>query len=176
MDIEPDAATKKDMPKTDLGGSPCSLASTVKVKGVSGNVACCTGPVVSQCGAASMCNISAGWHLCTASEYLARYPVVGLPPGSAFLNARLAGCIRSGSAPYSPTDGVCACSGGTSTALEASWLCSGASYSGSGNSASFMGVKTSGTCHRVGVNSSSTQGYWTWDEATATLPDALCCK
>jgi hypothetical protein len=39
-----------------------------------------------------------------------------------------------------------------------------------------MGVKTSGTCHRVGVNSSSTQGYWTWDEATATLPDALCCK
>lgn len=125
---------------------------------------------INQCAAVAYCG--AGWHLCTASEYKARYG--SSDPGLSEA-LWLAACVRDGSTPSAPTDQVCAsCSGSQGSDVEVGWGC-GIQITVTTDELN-VGVRTSSACGIVGVDDAANQAYWQPWRASATLAGALCCK
>lgn len=135
-----------------------------------------SGPV-NQCDAEALCNVAGGWHLCTASEYLARG---GQTSGSGSTYGWLASCVRSnGAAAKAPSDSACAVcdsEGSVSNSAEVGWECTTGAVQY--NMPHYnIGVRTNYGCKRVGKNETATEGYWaplvSGSGAVATA--AVCC-
>ncbi len=130
-----------------------------------------TGTALTQCASTKRC--ATGWHLCTATEYLARGGKVS--GGKGF--AGMAGCVRNG-LPFTtwPLDGVCgSCAGTHGSNVVSSWYCAG----GGGaipRSDLYLAIWTATTCHRVGLNLPSHGGYWTTIGASQKFGRILCCS
>lgn len=149
---------------------PCVQGATESVLVADAMVGCITASAnVNQCAAAAACG--AGWHLCTASEYQARY---GAADPGLTSNLWIAGCVREGGAPFAPTDAICAsCGGAEGSEVEISWWCNGITAS---TSALNVGLRTAGACSNVGVDDNANQAFWVTITSSQTLSGALCCK
>lgn len=126
-----------------------------------------------QCAAHSYCNEAAGWHLCTASEYLARGGKA--KPGGGPL-AWIAGCVRDSAGVVAPRDGLCDASckqtlAGTPTYR---WDCTG------GNpiptSTVNLGIGTASACFRLGVDDPANAAFWDAPGVHQKRNAALCCR
>jgi hypothetical protein len=157
---------------------PCAAGIQKGGKWSPGPMQACLAPgPIDQCGAEDLCNLAGGWHLCTASEYLAR----GGTASGAAEKAWLASCVRSdGQTPTAPSDSrcaVCDVSGSTSNSAEVGWWCTTgqAQYTLPHN---HVGVRTNSGCLRVGLNDPAHEAHWAplssgaWAVATA----AACCS
>ncbi len=161
---------KPDLPKPDLTPpEPC--ASGAPSFTFQTNMVICVGASSDQCGAAKACNAAGGWHLCTASEYLARGGKTAHPTG----NSWLASCIRSGGAPHAPTDVVCtSCGGGTGGFSIVEWNC--AMTEGISTNALWIGVIAQNACARVGTSAVQHQANWGMSYASTKRTQSVCCK
>ena len=123
-----------------------------------------------------LCNASAGWDLCPASIYQATYgQLTPTPPPVAFRDGWIGSCIRSGGSTYAPTEQPCpSCTYSSSGFGFLSGNCSGTSLLIAGGSP--RGVRSSGSCNRLGENTNSTAAYWNYYGTWSTLPRAFCCK
>ena len=174
VDVTPDvAAPDGPLPDTQPPPPPpaCASGSPSFVFAADKMVICSTSNKT-QCTAHTACNEPA-WHLCTASEYLARGGKTIVPPSS---SVWLAACIRSGGGQvHAPTDGVCpACNTATASNVCTAWPCTGGSCSFTRSDAE-LGIGTKNGCRRVGVNDPATGAYWTMGRSSTLLPGAVCC-
>lgn len=173
--VKPDTAIPPDTTQSDLPtGPPCSgQAQPVPVAQWSGKMVLCD--AVSggseQCGIDSLCNTSAGWHLCTATEYKAHGGTKSGAPKAAWLHA----CIRDGSTPHSPLDKLCKCLSDLDTVdTQISWNC----VTGGGwksTNAFHIGLVAQSKCQRVGENLPATEAFWEYRKADAVVHAAVCC-
>jgi len=133
----------------------------------------CKGSVADQCAAETLCNT--GWHLCTASEYRAQG---GRAEGtSSSLLYWIGGCIRSGGQPYAPRDGLCSstCISKPAPATYLGFFCS----DGKGTwlwGVGVVGLTTTSTCLRAGVNDVNAEAYWRPSDVTRDGDGAVCCR
>ena len=169
-----DAGLKEATPAADGGSQPCA-SNASPITSPSGWAAsmrlCMRSTKVNQCLAELACG--AGWHLCSASEYLL-YGGDKEGPGSL---AWIKGCVRTGGLPFAPTNGLCStiCSPPAPIAnANNSWPCGPGS--GVGSPSSNIGLITSSLCHRVGVNDKTTEGFWSPLQVYLTESAAVCCK
>jgi hypothetical protein len=129
-------------------------------------------PTVSQCTAEAVCNAGSGWHLCTATEYMARGgKTLGYPTP-----AWIKGCVRSANNPNAPTDQRCpACTMKTAPTKPIAWDCT---TSLSNHSSDYLntGLVTAVDCSRVGVNDPSTEGRWLPRRTFQMGYAAVCCQ
>jgi hypothetical protein len=174
--ISPDTASPPDTSQTDLPTGPaCSQGQATPVAQWSGKMVLCDAVSgTDQCNANSLCNTSAGWHLCTATEYLVHGGTKSGGPKAAWLQA----CIRDGGAPFKPIDKICsACSSAVDVDGKAavSWYCTTGSVLTS-TTALYIGVTTSQSgCKRLGENLLATEAEWTHRKADSTVHAAACC-
>lgn len=170
----------KDAAKGDgLGSSPCAAAATAAspVVGWQTTMRICSGLGTKQCQAEqTLCNKIGGWSLCTATQYLGRGGDK-VWPGT--YTAWIKGCVRSGGLPHAPADTLCPGSTclltGGSTAYDVMWQCKTGSNPVSWT-APFLGLITSMTCHRVGANTTATEGVWFPIADNQVYYSAVCCK
>ena len=129
---------------------------------------------MNQCQAEKLCNASAGWHLCTASEYRAR----GGQLGNRVINgAWIAACIRSGNAIHAPSNKICAClSGSNQKKEEVAWFCSSSFPLMMQSDSLYLGVSTSTSCMYIGAKTALGGGYWTVNRPVGLSDRALCCR
>jgi hypothetical protein len=134
---------------------------------------CTTASAFDQCGAEASCNLAAGWHLCTASEYLNYGGYTAVPPPAA-RPAWIAACVRDGPVlELVIADHVCStCSAGTDDPLVAQWDCAGAPLPAT----PFMriGVAATDECNFVGADKRT--GRWEVLPASTRLLSAICCR
>ena len=166
-------ATSPDLTMADLHllGACANQATESAVVGWT-NMVRCSKLLVNQCDAVSLCNANSGWHLCTATEYLARG---GKTQGAD--DHWLAGCVRGSSGKVTaPVDGICA-SGCpfTSSSLIYSYFCIGSiPVSPVGNL--YVGLTTYVGCARPGQDKPNVEGYWTAQGITTSGRGAVCCN
>jgi pentapeptide MXKDX repeat protein len=171
--LSPDVMSP-DLDSPDLG-SPlaCAVGQPLFVWPAGKMVMCSAGKNITPCGAPAICNTAAGWSLCTASQYLARGGKTTAPPLQD--NAWLSGCIRSGGAPYAPTDTLCPgnCKAGSAPAATVAWQCGPGSFT---RSDAYLAVLTRTACRRVGVNSAAYEGFWSFRATNQPRPNVVCCN
>jgi len=155
----------------DTTSSPCASGSPGHVFSSTMVICGSTSTILDQCSAEQRCNLAAGWHLCTATEYLAGGGATSAPPST---GAWIAACIRAGGAPFAPVDGVCQCATLTMANAGVEWSCSGGDPSMT--SAGHSGVRTWTTCRRVGANSAASAAYWAPDPSVQGMFYAVCCR
>lgn len=159
--------------RADLGkiaGACISSATQIPLSATM--VSCDTGAKgLTQCAAGSMCG--AQWHLCTATEFLAR----GGRTRATNPRAWLATCVRRNNQVFAPTDTVCGdpCGSSSATALIVAWSCgSSAAYT---STARYVGAVASTVCTQMGVQGSRTAAFWEPSSTAAqTQRAALCCR
>lgn len=125
-----------------------------------------------QCEAAALCN-SAGWALCTKTEFLAN----GGTDHPTTVVAWIAACsLLSGTQYGPPQDGPCNCVYTPVNDLTAAfWDCAGDNMIlATGNP---LGLVTSSTCSRVGTNTPGNGAYWLarYSYLAADVNGAVCC-
>jgi hypothetical protein len=176
LDLAPiDSALPDRSVKVDASKDPCSSVGTPDIVYSANMVVCAEAGVArTQCQAEELCNTAGGWHLCTATEYLARGGKLGK---SLKKVGWIASCIRSDGVPNAPTDKVCACKPGTSRAqVKVAWHCLDDRMAGFGSDELFLGVSSSTACTRIGVKTAATAGFWMFGKAIGTTDRALCCR
>ncbi|MCA9670833.1 MAG: hypothetical protein KC503_34790 [Myxococcales bacterium] len=132
-------------------------------------IICSGGTSLPQDQASKFCGT--GWTVCHASQYLA---LGGAAIGTPY-SAWISGCIRNAGAPFAPTDGNCPNASFPMSAEAVSWACqtgSALDYSVS----STVSIQTAPTCARIGANTASTAGFWSWATPAVKLPGAVCCQ
>jgi len=172
-----DLAPQPDENVSDVGLPPAgcnpSFATVDAVVGSKMVVCKASGKVTTynQCQAESkLCNTAGGWKLCAASVYRAQFKS-SKPPA---LLAWIGGCVRSGAAPHTPTDGVCSkCSGPSKQAVNCFWPCIGGGAPLVGEP--YVGLTTANACNQVGTATPATEAYWTATPASSEKPRAMCC-
>jgi hypothetical protein len=163
--VPPDQYIKPDQPPP---GPPCTAGTPPFT--FQANMVICKGAVaLTQCQAASACNT--GWHLCTASEYVARGGRTKQPPTGGWI----AGVIRSGGKAHAPTDGVLAACGISSLATWAdiAWTCS-PQFLWQANDPD-IAVVTNAACRRLGADDPANAAYWIFEMGFQTTSWAVCC-
>jgi len=148
-----------------FGAGKASLAQVYPVKNM---VVCQASAGKTTCAAAPLCGT--GWHLCKASEYLARGGVTVQPTVVSWL----ASCIRDGSAPFVPSEQPCSTCNFNSTyvSVPVSWDCGGSPLTSHGYL--HFPVKTWTACRRLG-SKTAPAALWTFDLNTSKLNGAACC-
>jgi hypothetical protein len=150
--------------------SACSDKNTVFLYGDTMAICGSTSNRSTQCAAGAKCG--AGWHLCSASEFLDRGGRTKVAP----VGAWLASCVRTAGSVHAPTDQVCSdCvySNKTSNAV-LSWVCSTNEPLRQGPLDT--GMRTYPDCRRIAVNDATWAGYWAPDPAYQTMAYAVCCR
>lgn len=168
-----------DMTMQDAGdedatsSGACAIGYTETV-GVAGEISACAAgtEALNQCDASNAC--ATGWHLCTASEYRTTYEATEAP---AVLDSTLwlAGCVRDGAAPMSPSDSVCSDCTGTQTGSDEDVAFSCVNSIRLTSDSLYVGVRAAGSCQFVGTSNSGDDAYWSAQPASNTLNGALCC-
>jgi hypothetical protein len=127
----------------------------------------CKGAAVTQCQASTLC--AAGWHLCTATEYLDRG---GTALG--YAGAWIQSCIRVNNKVTAPTDALCpSCVPGSAGYATVMWECGGG-YGNALTSDQLVPV-TASACMRLGIDDPSTAGFWYPGSAGTPRSAAACC-
>lgn len=125
---------------------------------------------MTQCQAATVCNVAGGWDLCTATQYLKRGGATSSKNYVLWLKA----CVRETTLLTSPQNNPCGkCSSEPTVIVAATWLCTGAASLQSGKR--YLGVVTNKACRRVGQNLPTNGAMWTIKESSTSLLGALCC-
>lgn len=123
------------------------------------------------CKIGQVCNATEGWQLCPPAEYLANGGAT-IPQA---LLAWLGGCVRDKGILSAPAAAICSSCVQTQAAqADVAWTCSLTAESPS--NAAFLGLITSATCNRVGVNTLATAGFWATGAVSATRTFVVCCK
>ena len=175
-------APKRDAPKADKSPSfdtpsspqPCATGVSTGTKYGKSMAVCgdAQGAAVNQCTAASLCG--SGWHVCTASEYLARGGAT-IQPG--VWGARLASCVRENGGAFAPTDKPCAvCDSllGKSPTAAVAWGCvDGYVFS---LPHLYVGAVTHTSCYRLGVNDAQHAAYWGPLSTGTGARYSVCCN
>jgi len=129
----------------------------------------CKGASVNQCQASTLCG--SAWHLCTATEYLARGGTALGYTGGPWIQS----CIRTNNKVTAPTDTICpSCVYSTSIIAEVMWDCGGGGFGNSLVTAQ-LAPTTANVCGRLGIDDASTAGYWFPGSASTPHPAAVCC-
>jgi hypothetical protein len=136
-------------------------------------MAICMASGRTQCEAARSCG--AGWHLCSATEYLARGGR-DVPPPSTVIRAWIGACARD-VAGTGLSDGVCsACEVNPSTPWTNVYDCNGAGPLGPGMDGDTVAVVTYHECQRVGRDVATNAAYWSIYWAGSGAGYAMCCS
>lgn len=135
-------------------------------------VICEYSPSLSQCLAMLGCNYLEGWHVCTASEYLANGGNTRAAPYAGWIRS----CIRNSAfGTNAPNDSVCSCSGPeTVTSVEAGWPCSGAGTPTTSDQR-YLGVVSHSSCQRVGIDATTSEAYWAPRPIYSSTNYVVCC-
>lgn len=162
-------ATVDALPDAPAATEPCKATKGTEY---ASNMVLCTGPSLDadQCMAeATFC--APGWHLCTASEFLARGGTT-MPASNA---AWLAACIReNGGTVTTPSDGICSsCAQATASTEVLARGCTNGVYSANG---SYVGVLATAGCFGVGPDGVGPQAYWQSMPSQFSWPGAVCCQ
>lgn len=164
-----------DLVQKDTGVGPC--AGGASLAGQSGQMAVCQGTPVVQCQAGQYCNAQAGYSVCTASQYKQQFATK--PPSSSFVTAWIASCLHGdtpGVNAHAPSDLACplCIQKMVAPGFQYQWTCSGGTSQSS--SLDYVGVATSSTCYRLGVNSSINAAFWKGFLSKNLLGKVVCCK
>jgi hypothetical protein len=154
--------------------TPCGPNAISQQVYSSSMIACGGSAQVDQCSAAPLCNLTGGWHLCTATEFRARSGTITATSSAAWI----ASCARNNGKDYTnPTDSICAsCSTATDRAYTvATWDCQ-TGQTGFTSNLRQLGMISSGLCHRAGSNLAANEAYWTTYGAGSYQLTSLCCK
>jgi hypothetical protein len=164
-------ADKNTSPDKTSSTPPCAAGVATAMAYGKVMAICGPGGAVNQCTAASLCG--AGWHLCTASEYLAR----GGTSTPGIWGARLASCVRENNAVFAPTDKLCAiCDSidGNVPSVAVAWACSGGTPFAVPHL--YVGAVTHTGCYRLGVNDPQHAAYWGPLSTGSHSNHAVCCN
>jgi hypothetical protein len=173
---KPDAPAGLDVgPVSDGGGllGGCSSPQD-ELQGGMGGIAFCLAPtLVTQAGAAPLCNINAGWRLCPASIYRSIFHGTGAKPPLG--NLWIAGCCAVTATKVDPpVDQACSCSPSSMVSgPQASISCTLPGPIDAQDKC--LGVVTAVTCNKIGSPAMQT-GYWTVQPAHSFQAGAVCCK
>ncbi|MCA9667765.1 MAG: hypothetical protein KC503_19330 [Myxococcales bacterium] len=126
---------------------------------------------LTQCTAEKLCNVPGGWHMCAASEFLARGGRNKPTPRQGWIQ----GCVRNGGSVSAPADNTCSsCAPNTGQPQQALWTCSGG-VSGPMADALYVGLQSWSGCARPGANVTQWDGAWTTRATSGMLTAAVCC-
>ena len=130
---------------------------------------------ISHCKAAAFCNAAEGWHVCTASEFLARGGATLPPLGNA---AWIAACVRDKGTIHSASTAPAKCSVCDNTpagTVPMIWDCNG-TYQNQVVAYANVAVHSYGMCTRLGTNVSQNNGRWIakWVD-DPSVHGVLCC-
>lgn len=179
-DTSPSVILDQGVQQTDSSSTtvPACVNSTYGRSYASNMVVCHSSTSFNQCEAEQRCNQAAGWHMCTASEFLARGGKdANNAPGSgnsAWLKAR----IRNGPSdqPGTPEDQICSkcVKEYSSASYKVIWSCDqSTSYNAT---ALYIGIGSDYRCFRIGENNTTWAGYWALGVPTEMLNHVLCCN
>ena len=162
-------------PMSDGGGllGGCSSPQD-ELQGGMGGIAFCLAPtLVTQAGAAPLCNINAGWRLCPASIYRSIFHGTGAVPPLG--NLWIAGCCAVSTKTVDPpVDAACTCS---STSISGPQAAASCGLPGGLDAADkCLGVVTAVSCTEIGTPPATQAGYWTVQPAHSSQSGAVCCK
>jgi hypothetical protein len=150
---------------------PTACASGPPTFSYAADMVICSDPTgVDQCSAQSLCNMAAGWHLCTATEFRAR----GGKKTPAQSPAWIAGCIRAGGAPHAPVDAVCLCTAAAAPLAAVHYSCDTSLFGESPEA--HVGLVSYGLCFSVGTLSPTTEAYWVSSPSHSARGAAVCCS
>jgi len=170
-----DQALKDQAPKDQAPeqSTPACLTTITSSYWSDPSMMICSGGPFTQCTAENACNVAGGWHLCLASEFLARGGASTSIPTSAWIK----GCVRKNGAVDAPVDSLCSasCASTTAGSVTIGWECANLNSS-SATDADNVGLVSAPKCSRVGVNTPATAGYWIWMPITSKKTGALCCR
>lgn len=126
---------------------------------------------------ATTCNTAGGWHVCTATEFLAR----GGKTMAATQNAWLKSCLRDSSGQANaPSDNYCTvCGNQTGTTIfEVISTCANPS-SFTGSNYIHLAVRAASTCNLLGPSAIPVDprvpAYWSYSIGATIFPAAVCC-
>ncbi len=164
-----------DQAKLDWLADACAAsAGTMSMPGWASSMrGCVTAPdTYDQCSAEQLCRTSAGWHLCSATEYKARG---GLTTSTSGVVLWLGGCsVRLASSMQPLADGSCTCAAVLDPVpASANFSCNGTT--GAANYLLSLGASTNGSCHSI-TGLPADQAYWLGIAPTTKLGGAMCCK
>jgi hypothetical protein len=166
----PDVQPTPDQPSTT---TPCSDPSGPDFNYASNRKICPIQGGGNQCKAASACNLSQGWSLCTGSQFRAR----GGDTTPTLYRAWLASCVRDGAIPNAPSDSVCTCASFLGTSYELHWGCPTPNTPRLNTSQHYMGVHTYHECRLLGSKTAATSAaFWFGYAAVKTRSHAVCCN
>ena len=133
-----------------------------------------TGTTTNQCSAAQYCN-APGWHLCTATEYLASGGKLSSPPDNG--EYWLAACVRQADDVFYAADVICegGCVWVSGATLTDAWSCPPFTSS-LASTLGPLGLMTLAQCYRVGIDTPTTEGYWKPRRTDVQLYGVVCCK
>lgn len=183
QDMAQQDMAQEDMAQEDMGeadsGDPdmasggCATGFT-QTAGIDESIVACAGPdeSLNQCDSADAC--ATGWHVCTASEYRARYEAVE-PAAASTGTFWLAGCVRDGAAPTSPSDQVCSDCTGVPTGSDEDVAFSCINSIRASSESLHVGVRAGSACVFVGTDDAGNDAYWNATPAASTLNGAFCC-
>lgn len=169
--LAPDRGPDGPAGKLDLPVPPAPCSSKAAAKGgYALNMVVCIGTTaLNQCAAKSLCNLSGGWKLCSANQFVARGGAATYVSPPAWVGS----CIRSAGVPHVPSQGPCACINNGATTIYIAWPC-GSGPAGN-TSSSEVGVRTSGSCRSLGIKGSVNANWRNWG-STKTIAAAVCCR
>lgn len=164
--------------KPDLLPHPAACQSGYQVAQIYGSkMAICqstTGAKFFQCNANQACNVANNWHVCLASEFVAR----GGENTSSTIVAWIEGCLANGgSVSSSPSSTFCSCTQASGISSRIIGYDCTDNTKTSTSTAPYLGLVTNAQCWKLGSNlSASKAGYWSATEALAMLSAAVCCS
>ncbi len=164
-----------DMGSDMTAGAGCAPGATLH-EGVDSDIVACeaaTAQSLNQCQASALCG--QGWHMCTATEYRAKYETV-FHPETENATYWLAGCVRDGAAPTSPANNVCADCTGTQTGgtEDVGFSCVNAITLTADSL--YVGVRAGSACSFVGLNQAGNDAFWSVLPAASAEDGAFCCR
>jgi hypothetical protein len=154
---------------------PCGTSAALAFTYSPTMVICTAATGSDQCQAPKRCGpVASAWHLCTATEFLARGGLTTAAPVPAWV----AGCtVRVNDVMLAVSNaacGGCTSASGTKPAPVA-WECGTGLWAGDTLALS-LGAMTSPDCRRLGVNLAAAEGYWDAKSAGTSLSGSVCCK
>jgi hypothetical protein len=148
--------------------SYCSLADPTKAIMV-----VCSTAGRTQCESVEECE--AGWHACTATDYVA-YGGRDVPPNfSATNRAWLAACARDLGDVGLKNEPCGSCDLIVDFEPVVQWWCDGSVVYAGGMSGDTLGVHTNAECMRVGTNDADHGAFWTMDFTGGGGNFVMCC-
>jgi hypothetical protein len=135
-------------------------------------MAVCSSAGRDQCEVMDSCE--AGWHPCTATDYVARGGRDVVPDFGGTSRAWLAACVQDlGDSRFK--NEPCSHCGDAQFEPVVEWWCDGEVVYEGGMAGSSLGVVANPECMRVGSNLPANGAHWGMAFADGTPPSVMCC-